>query len=94
MLVFLSVNYKNIIKIPVLITAPRNAEHILAQLLRNKSILNHELFRKRTEYTSIAFYPVSILGCHLYFRREGGGVKIYFKLGKIIIDLKAKPDQG
>ena len=56
--------------------APRNAEHILAQLLRSKSILNHELFRKRTEYIGVAFYPVSITGCHLYFRREGGGVKI------------------
>ena len=42
--------------------APRNAEHILAQLLRSKSILNHELFRKRTEYTGVAFYPVSIPG--------------------------------
>jgi hypothetical protein len=76
MLVFLNVNYRNIIEIPVLVTAPRNAKHILAQLLRSKSILNHELFRKRTEYTDVAFYPVSILGCHLYFRREGGGVKI------------------
>ena len=56
--------------------------------------MNHELFCKRIEYTDVAFYPVSIPGCHLYFRREGGGVKIYFKLGKIIIDLKAKPDQG
>ena len=76
MLVFLNVNYRNIIEIHVLVTAPRNAEHILAQLLRSKNILNHELFRKRREYTSVAFYPVSIPRCHLYFCREGGGVKI------------------
>ena len=56
--------------------APRNAKQILAQLLRSKSILNHKLFHKRTEYTGVAFYPVSIPGCHLYFRREGGSVKI------------------
>ena len=76
MLVFLNVNYRNIIKIHVLVTTPTNVEHILAQLLRNKSILNHELFRKRTKYTDVTFYPVSIPGCHLYFCREGGGVKI------------------
>ena len=76
MLVFLNVNYRNITKIPILVTAPRNAEHILAQLLRNKSIMNHELFCKRTKYTGVAFYTVSIPGCHLYFRREDGGVKI------------------
>ena len=74
--VFFNVNYRIIIKIPVLVTAPRNVEHILAQLLRNKSIMNHELFRKRTKYTGVAFYTVSIPGCHLYFRREGDGVKI------------------
>ena len=64
------------IEIPVLVTAPRNVEHILAQLLRSKSILNHELFRKRKEYTGVAFYPVSIPRCHLYLHREGDGVKI------------------
>ena len=74
--VFLNINYRNIIKIPILVTAPRNAKHILAQLLRNKSILNHELFCKRTKYTGVTFYPVSVPGCHLYFRREGGSVKI------------------
>ena len=68
--VFLNINYINIIKIPILVTLPRNAKHILAQLLRNKSILNHEQFHKRTEYTGVAFYPVSILWCHLYFGRE------------------------
>ena len=76
MLVFLNVNYRNITKIHVLVTAPTNVEHILAQLLRNKSILNHELFRKRTKYTAVIFYPVSIPGCHLYFRKEDGGVKM------------------
>ena len=75
-MVFLNVNYRSIIKIHVLVTATRNAKHILRQLLRNKSTLNHELFRKRTEYTSVAFYPVSILRCHLYFRREGGVINI------------------
>ena len=76
MLVFLNVNYRNIIKIFVRVTALRNVEHILAQLLRNKSILNHELFRKHIEYTGVAFYPMSIPGCHLYFCREGSSVKI------------------
>ena len=61
-MVFLNINYRNIIKIFVLVTALRNAEHILAQLLRNKSILNHELFRKHIEYTGVAFYPMSISG--------------------------------
>jgi len=75
-LVFLNVNYRNTIKIPVLVMAPRNAEYFLVQLLRSKNILNHELFRKRIEYTGVAFYPVSIPRRHLYFRREGGGVKI------------------
>ena len=60
-MVFLNVNYRNIIKISVLVMAQKNAEHILAQLLRNKSIFNHEL-RKRIEYTGVAFYPVSIPG--------------------------------
>ena len=54
--VFLNINYRNIIKIPILVIAPRNAKHILAQLLRNNSILNHELFRKHTEYTGVAIY--------------------------------------
>ena len=76
LLVFLNVNYRNIIKISILTTALRNVEHILAQLLRSKSISDHELFPKLTEYTGVEFYPVSIQGCHLYFRREGGGVKI------------------
>lgn len=75
-MVFLNVNYRNTIKIPVLVMAPRNAEYFLVQLLRSKNILNHELFRKRIEYTGVAFYPVSIPRHHLYFRREGGGVKI------------------
>ena len=76
MLVILNVNYRNIIEIPVLVTTPRNAEHILAKLPRSKSFSNHKLFCKLTEYIGVAFYPVSITGCHLYFRREGGGVKI------------------
>jgi hypothetical protein len=76
MLVMLNVNYRNIIEIPVLVTTPRNTEHILAKLPRSKSFSNHKLFRKLTEYIGVAFYPVSIPGCHLYFRREGGGVKI------------------
>ena len=44
---------------------PRNTKHNLTQLLRNKSILNHELFQKHTEYTDVAFYLVGIPGCHL-----------------------------
>ena len=91
MLVFLNVNYRNIIKISLLVMAPRNAEHILAQLLRSKSILNHELFRKRTEYTGVSFYPVSILNMFPQGRRR---CKDIIRLGRITMKLKAKPDLG
>ena len=47
----------------------------LSIITEEHDILNYKLFRKRIEYTGVAFYPVSIPERHLYFDREGSGVK-------------------
>ena len=73
--------------------APRNAEHILAQLLRYKSILNQEQFRKRTEYTGVAL-PSEYTRVSFIFPHERRGCKDVIKLQRITIKLKAKRDLG
>ena len=57
----------------------------LSIITKEHGILNYKLFCKRIEYTGVAFYPVSIPECNLYFGREGSGVKNLLSYGEMLL---------
>ena len=67
--------------------APRNAEHILAQLLRNKSILNHETIPQAHRIHQCSILPSEYIGVSFIFLQGRRRCKDIIKLGRITTEL-------